>query len=63
VALSRAGCVLGEDCSVISARKERLIQRRAGEAFPKPYGKPDIWKLNFWISQEREKKRSWSCEL
>lgn len=49
--------------SLISARNKRLTQKRAGEAFPNPYGKMDIWKLNFWMRQEREKKRNWSCEL
>lgn len=49
--------------SLISARNERLMQKRAGEVFPNPYGKTDIWKLNLWMRQEREKKRNWSCEL
>ena len=48
--------------SLISARKERLMQKRAGEVFPNHHGKPDIWKLNLWMRQEREKKRNWSSD-
>lgn len=41
---------------LISARKERVTQERAGEILPNPYGKPDIWKLNLRMRQEKEKK-------
>lgn len=66
VALSRAGCRWGRiagDSSLISARKARLMQERAGDLLRNHYGKLDIWKLSLWMRQERGKERNWSCEL
>jgi len=37
---------------------ESAAKARAGEVLHNPYRKPDIWKLNLWMGQGREK--GWS---